>query len=105
MNGFRKDVRDRMLSVISDVEVFAPDGGALPDPALTLAEVRRNPQVIGAAPFVGGQGLLARGEAMQGVMVRGIDPALEPQVTEVAAQLKDTLLPQLTPGAFGICWA
>ncbi len=102
MNGFRKDVTDRMLSIISDVEVFAPDGGALPDPALTLAEVRRNPQVIGAAPYVGGQGLLARGEAMQGVMVRGIDPALEPQVTEVAAQLKDTLLPQLTPGRFGI---
>ncbi len=102
MNGFRKDVTDRMLSIISDVEVFAPDGGALPDPALTLAEVRRNPQVIGAAPYVGGQGLLARGEAMQGVMVRGIDPKLEPQVTEVAAQLKDTLLPQLTPGRFGI---
>ena len=102
MNGFRKDVTDRMLSIISDVEVFAPDGGALLDPALTLAEVRRNPQVVGAAPYVGGQGLLARGEAMQGVMVRGIDPALEPQVTEVAAQLKNTLLPQLTPGRFGI---
>ncbi|CAM5787798.1 lipoprotein-releasing ABC transporter permease subunit [Ottowia pentelensis] len=102
MNGFRKDVTDRMLSIISDVEVFAPDGGALLDPALTLAEVRRNPQVVGAAPYVGGQGLLARGEAMQGVMVRGIDPALEPQVTEVAAQIKDTLLPQLTPGSFGI---
>jgi lipoprotein-releasing system permease protein len=39
---------------------------------------------------------------MQGVMVRGIDPALEPQVTEVAAQIKDTLLPRLTPGSFGI---
>lgn len=102
MNGFRKDVTDRMLSIISDVEVFAPDGGALLEPALTLAEVRKNPQVIGAAPYVGAQGLLARGEAMQGVMVRGIAPALEPQVTEVAAQIKDTLLPRLTPGSFGI---
>ncbi|MEZ5608387.1 MAG: lipoprotein-releasing ABC transporter permease subunit [Burkholderiaceae bacterium] len=102
MNGFRKDVTDRMLSIISDVEVFAPDGGALLDPALTLAQVRQNPQVVGAAPYVGGQGLLARGEAMQGVMVRGIDPALEPQVTEVAAQLKDTLLRELTPGSFNI---
>ena len=102
MNGFRKDVTDRMLSIISDVEVFSPDDGALLDPARTLAEVRQNPQVVGAAPYVGGQGLLARGEAMQGVMVRGIDPQLEPQVTEVAAQLKDTLLPQLKPGSFGI---
>ena len=61
MNGFRKDVTDRMLSVISHVEVFSPDGQALADPALTLAEVRANPEVVGAAPFVGAQALLARG--------------------------------------------
>ena len=102
MNGFRKDVTDRMLSVISHVEVFSPDGQALADPALTLAEVRANPEVVGAAPFVGAQALLARGETMQGAIVRGIDPTREPFVTDVAAQLKDTLLPRLAPGSFGI---
>ncbi|MDO5289816.1 MAG: lipoprotein-releasing ABC transporter permease subunit [Pseudomonadota bacterium] len=102
MNGFQKDVTGRMLSIISHVEIFTPDGAALPDAAQTLAEARANPEVVGAAPFIGAQGLLARGEAMQGAMVRGIDPAQEPAVTDVAAQLKDTLLPKLVPGEFGI---
>ena len=102
MNGFTKDVTGRMLSVIAHIEVFSPDGGALPNPQRTLDETRANPEVIGAAPFIGAQALLARGEAMQGVMVRGIDPAQEPQTTDIAAQMKDTLLPRLTPGSFGI---
>ena len=102
MNGFRKDVTGRMLSVISHVEVFSPDGAALPDPQRTLSEVRANPEVVGAAPFIGAQGLLARGETMQGAIVRGIDPALEPNVTDIAAQLKDSALARLVPGQFGI---
>ena len=64
--------------------------------------MRANPEVIGAAPFIGAQGLLARGETMQGAIVRGIDPALEPNVTDVAAEMRDTLLPKLVPGEFGI---
>jgi len=102
MNGFTKDVTGRMLSVISHIEVFTPGGGALPDPQLTMSQARANAQVLGAAPFIGAQALLARGETMQGVVVRGIDPELEPQVTDIAAQMKDTLLPRLEPGRFGI---
>ena len=52
MNGFQKEVRDRMLSVVSHIEIFAPGGAAMADPNLTLQEARRNPQVVGAAPFV-----------------------------------------------------
>ena len=50
MNGFQKEVRDRMLSVVSHIEIFAPQGAALADPALTLAEAKANPNVVGAAP-------------------------------------------------------
>ena len=60
MNGFQKEVRDRMLSVVSHIEIFAPHGAAMPDPARTLAEAQRNPNVVGAAPFVSAQALLAR---------------------------------------------
>lgn len=102
MNGFEKDVTDRMLSVIADVQVFSADGEALPDPAGEIAQIKRNPEVTGAAPYIDGQALLARGEAMSGALVRGIDPAQEPEVTEVAAKIEHTLLPQLTPGSFGI---
>ncbi len=102
MNGFQKEVRDRMLGVVSHIEIFAPNGVALPDVARTLAEARANPQVIGAAPFIATQALLARGEDMKGTIVRGIDPALEPEVTELAGTLKNTALTRLIPGEFGV---
>ncbi len=102
MNGFQKEVRDRMLGVISHIEVFAPNGAALADPQKTLAEIRANPGVVGAATFIGAQALLARGEDMKGAMVRGIDPALEGQVTDLVAQTRGTAFPRLVSGGFGV---
>ncbi len=102
MNGFQKEVTNRMLSVIAHIEVFSADGAALPDLALTLKQARANPQVVGAAPFIGAQGLLGRGEDIKGAMIRGIDPALEPEVTDLAAALKSSVLARLVPGQFGI---
>ncbi|WP_295641683.1 lipoprotein-releasing ABC transporter permease subunit [uncultured Methylibium sp.] len=102
MNGFQKEVRDRMLSVIAHVEVFDVRGDALADWRTTAAAAMRNPEVVGAAPFIATQALLARGEDMRGAIVRGIDPAEEPKVTPLAAQLKDSAFAQLQPGAWGI---
>ena len=102
MNGFQKDVRDRMLSVVSHIEIFAPNGAALVDANKTMAEARLNPQVIGAAPFISTQALLARGEDMKGTLVRGIDPAHEDEVTDLAVALKDTVLAKLVPGEIGV---
>jgi lipoprotein-releasing system permease protein len=103
MNGFQKEVRDRMLSVVSHIEVFAPGGAALADASRTLAEVRAHPQVTGAAPFIAAQALVARGEDMKGAIIRGIDPALEPQVTELGgAKLAVQGLEALRSGEFGI---
>jgi lipoprotein-releasing system permease protein len=102
MNGFQKEVRDRMLGVVSHIEILAPGGTALPDVARTLAEARANPQVIGAAPFIATQALLARGEDMKGAMVRGIDPAHEAEVTDLAVELQNTALTRLVSGEFGV---
>ncbi len=102
MNGFQKEVRDRMLSVIAHVEVFDARGDALADWRATAAAAMRNPAVVGAAPFISTQALLARGDDMRGAIVRGIDPAEEPKVTPLAAQLKDSAFAQLEPGAWGI---
>jgi lipoprotein-releasing system permease protein len=101
MNGFQKEVRDRMLGVISHIEVFAPNGAALPDPRKTLAEIRANREVVGAATFIAAQALLARGDDMKGTLVRGIDPALEGQVTDLAAT-SSTTLAKLVSGEFGV---
>ncbi|OJX33706.1 MAG: cell division protein FtsX [Burkholderiales bacterium 68-12] len=102
MNGFQKEVRDRMLSVVSHIEIFAPGGAALPDVARTLQEARANPAVVAAAPFVAAQALLARGEDMKGALVRGIDPAREPEVTDLLAGAQGDTLAQLVPGEFRV---
>ena len=102
MNGFQKEVRDRMLSVIAHIEVTDAGGGALADWKKTADEARRNPQVIGAAPFVASQALIARGDDMHGIVVRGIVPQEEASVTDLAAKLKDTTLARLVPGTWSV---
>ena len=102
MNGFQREVRDRMLGVVSHIEVYAFDGGALPDWQATLSQVKANPAVVGAAPFVAAQALLARGDDMKGVLVRGIDPALEPQVSDLQSDMQAQVLSRLQPGQFGL---
>ena len=102
MNGFQKEVRDRMLSVIAHIEVFEAQGAALPDWKALAAQARQNPQVVGAAPFVAAQALIARGDEMRGAVVRGILPSAEATVTPIAAQLRDTTLAKLVPDAWNI---
>jgi lipoprotein-releasing system permease protein len=102
MNGFQKEVRSRMLSVIAHVELFDAQGAALADWHATAAQARQNPQVIGAAPFVAAQALIARGDEMRGALIRGISPNDEATVTDLAATLKDTVLAKLQPGQWGI---
>ncbi|WP_180683749.1 lipoprotein-releasing ABC transporter permease subunit [Tepidicella baoligensis] len=102
MNGFQKEVRDRMLGVLSHIEVLAPGGEAIPDVDRTLREVRAHPEVRGVAPFIAAQGLLARGEDMKGALIRGIDPALEPEVTDLAADQAQAALARLAPGQYGV---
>ncbi|VFR18430.1 Lipoprotein releasing system transmembrane protein LolC [plant metagenome] len=105
MNGFQRDVRDRMLSVLPHIELYVP--GATPERILdqwqTLADYgRQNPEVRGAAPFVAAQAMIVRGQALRGVQVRGIDPAEEDGVSDVGRQMVQGKLEALTPGGFGI---
>ncbi|WP_167670850.1 lipoprotein-releasing ABC transporter permease subunit [Allopusillimonas ginsengisoli] len=105
MNGFQKEVRDRMLSVLPHVELYAPNMA----PQIVLSQWRdiadqaaQNPEVKGSAPFVSGQGMIVRGEKLSGVQVRGIDPALEHEVSDVAEQMKSGKLASLAPGSYAI---
>jgi lipoprotein-releasing system permease protein len=102
MNGFQKEVRDRMLGVVSHIEVFAPGGQSLPDVNLTMQQARTHPEVIGVAPFIAGQALIARGDDMKGALVRGIDPAHESEVSDVASGAQAAVLAKLVPGEFDV---
>jgi len=99
MNGFQKEVAERMLSVVAHIEVFDARG-ALPDWRRSAAEALRNPAVKAAAPFVEMQGMLVRDDTMKPVLVRGVLPAEEGKVSSVAQQLNH--FAALRPGAFNI---
>src|SRR5881394_1842783 len=73
MNGFQKEVRTRILSVVSHVQVSGP-GNVLADWRPVAEAAKQQPHVVAAAPFVQGQAMLAAGRAVRGALVRGIDP-------------------------------
>lgn len=101
MNGFQKEVRDRMLSVLAHIEVFDPIG-SLPDWQQAAREAMLHKEVKGAAPFVFGQAMVARGDSLRGVVVRGILPQEEPKVSDVAKQVKRGSFDDLQAGKFNI---
>jgi lipoprotein-releasing system permease protein len=100
MNGFQKEVRDRMLSVLSHVEISAPDGLANWEP-LAL-KVASQPHVIGVAPMVSSQGLLSRESVMRGVSIRGVLPSQEGSVSDLPRQFVAGSIDDLKPGGFGV---
>ena len=101
MNGFQKEIRARMLGASPHLEVVA-DGGRMEDWQPILDKVAQNPQVLAAAPYVAGQGMLSFGQSVQGVMVRGIDPLRETAITELANKVKIGRLDSLRSTEFGI---
>ena len=76
--------------------------GSLPDWQKTAAEVKKNPEVTGAAPYVVGQAMVTRNDMVRGVIVRGIDPKEEAGVSDIARQFKAGKLGSLEPDSFNI---
>ena len=103
MNGFQKEVRDRMLSVIAHVEVFEPRGAALADWQATAAQAR-------AEPAGAGCGALRRGAGAGGAWrrharshrARHLAGRRSHRHRPLAAQLRDGVLATLTPGSWNI---
>jgi lipoprotein-releasing system permease protein len=101
MNGFEKEIRARILGAAAHIQVLAGDEG-LKDWEQLAAELKLHPEVIAAAPFVQGQGLLSTGSAVRGVFVRGVLPELEDQVADFRKAMRSGKLEDLRPGEFNI---
>ena len=92
MNGFEKEVRQRIVNTNYNVFVLAHDG--LADYLAVIERVRRQPGVVAASPFVrreamlsfSGPGVLT--QRFHGCIVLGIDPDLEAQTTRVIQTIK-----------------
>lgn len=100
MNGFEREMRGRILSMVSHATI-AGVNGPLYDWSAVLERARIHPEVVAAAPYVEGEALV-QGRAVSGALVRGIDPELEATVSDVATQLKSGRLEALKPGEFGV---
>ena len=101
MNGFHKEVRERILGMASHGDVQAIDG-RMHDWREAMSLAREHPRVRGAAPYIEGQAMLSHRREVTGAIVRGVDPAFEPQVVDVAEHMVSGALTDLEAGEFRI---
>lgn len=101
MNGFGQELRDRILGFVSHVTITGSEG-TLHDWREIARRVGGNPEIVGSAPYIVGQGMLINGRNASGVLVRGVLPSEEPQVSDLAQSMLAGSLQALRPGEFGI---
>ena len=94
MNGFRHEVRTRILNVVSHAGVTALDGRMGDWPRL-LELAAEDERIRSGAPFVEGQALITAGERILGLQLRGIDPEAEKQVSALEEVFGDTSVSSL----------
>jgi len=94
MSGFHEDLQKKILGVNAHL-VILDYRGTIDDFRSVLAKIRDERDVVAAAPFVLGQVMVSAGSKGQGVYIRGIDPALEKNATDIAAHLKEGSLSDL----------
>ena len=101
MNGFEKELRTRILSVVAHTTVSNAQGPLRDWPALQ-ARLMEYEHVVGAAPYINGEGMLSAGSAVSGTLIRGVVPAEEGAVSEVGHKMVAGSLDELRPGEFNI---
>ena len=87
MNGFKSELQTKILSVASDIEVVKI-GGNLKDWRRLRSKLEGLKNISAIAPFTNNQAMLSLGKYNRGVIVRGIDPGLEPKVSDLNLKIK-----------------
>ncbi len=89
MDGFRKDIQEKILGTQPHIMVLSPMGAPLrPEPAL-LESIETLPGITAAAPYVSGQALLQADAKVTGIILRGVVPSREREVTRLEAILSE----------------
>ena len=99
MTGLQQELRDRILGSSPHIYVWNRDGIA--DYHAEAEMLRKLPHVIGAAPAILGQGLVSASRETAPVQIKGIDPALEQQVTDIQGAMQTGSVSALTEPANG----
>ena len=101
MNGFQKEVRERILGVASHVQISGADN-RLADWQAVAKQAAQHPRVLATAPYVQAQAMLAVGQAVRGAIIRGIVPEQEEKVADIGRHMRAGTLGALQPGGFGV---
>ncbi len=101
MNGFHKEIQTRILGMASHGDIKGYEGN-LTDWQLALQKAKEHPRVLAAAPYIEAQAMLNSGGDVSGAMVRGVNPALEKDVIDVAQHMKFGSLYDLASTRWGI---
>lgn len=101
MNGFEKELRERILAMASHATISGYNS-PLTDWRALQDRIHGQAHVVGVAPYIHGEGMVSGNGEVKGVVVRGIDPALEPQVSDVGSKMVNGSLAALLPGEFGV---
>ena len=101
MNGFEGELRNRLVSLTAHATVSGPPARLerWPEVAGRLQQVAG---VEGVAPFIDVQAMLGRSGTLQPVLLHGIDPVAEANVSAIERNLLQGSLADLEPGARGI---
>ena len=101
MNGFQREVRERILGVASHVQITGA-GNRVADWQGIAKFAKQQPHVLAAAPFVQAQAMLSAGQAVRGALIRGILPDQEETVADFASHMRLGTMDALKPGEFGV---
>ena len=97
MNGLEGETRTRLLSLASHATLSgSPE--QMRDWQVLADRVRKQQGVVGVAPFLDLQGMIGRGEDLRAVLIRGIEPQIELQVSEIGKHMNAGSLDDLRPG-------
>lgn len=99
MTGFKEDLQAKILGTTSHIVVQDRTRDGMTDYDAVAAKIERMPHVVAATPFIYRQVLLTSRSAVQGIVVRGIDPKREIRVTEVGKNITAGRLEELDPAS------
>ena len=101
MNGFEKELRERILGMAAHASITS-DEAALENWQQLLNIAKEHENVVAAAPFIDGQGMVLADGNVSGVMLKGVLPEYEENISEVASKMVAGSLDDLKSGQFGV---
>jgi lipoprotein-releasing system permease protein len=101
MNGFERELRNRILSVTAHATLMGIDG-TLPDWRAAQRLAEQHPEVRAAVPYVEVQAMLVHGARSAPTQLRGVLPAQELRAVSLAQRISGGSIDQLQPGSYRI---